>query len=69
MDVYMNLQFTGNANHQYEPGGQLELDMQALNNLKFKTGFYIYPESTLEYMTNIQNISNTSIYISATYNF
>jgi len=69
MDVYMNLQFTGKANQQYEPGGQLELDMQALNNLKFKTGFYIYPESTLEYMTNIQNISNTSIYISATYNF
>lgn len=69
MDVYANLQFTGNANHHYEPGGQLELDLQALKNLKFKTGFYIYPESTLPYMTNIQNISNTSIYFSATYNF
>ena len=37
--------------------------------MKLKTGFYVYPESTLDYMTNIQNISNTSIYISATYNF
>ena len=69
MDVYANFQLTGNEHNNYEPGGQLELDFSPLATMKLKTGFYVYPESTLDYMTNIQNISNTSIYISATYNF
>ena len=60
---------TGDENNHYEPGGQLEADFKDLKGLSFKTGFYIYPESTIEYMTNIQHISNTSIYLSATYNF
>jgi hypothetical protein len=69
MQVYINFQLTGYGNQTYEPGGQLEMDFAPYSGLSIKSGLYIYPESTALYMTNIQNIASTTIYISATYNF
>ncbi len=69
LGVFANFQLTGNANGVLDPGGQFELSLNAFKSLSFKTALYIYPESSIDYITNIQDISNTSAYISATYNF
>jgi len=69
LDVFANLQFTAGESGTFDPGGQCELNIKAFKTLFFKTGFYAYPEQSVDYITNIQNISNTSAYISATYNF
>ncbi len=69
VEVFANLQVTGDENNAFDPGGQLELNINAIKALGFKVGMYVYPEQSVEYITNIQNISSTYAYISATYNF
>jgi len=69
VEVFTNLQMTGNENNVFDLGGQLEFNVNAIKAMGFKLGIYVYPEQSAEYITNIQNISSTYAYISATYNF
>lgn len=69
IEVFANLQATGSENNVYEPGGQLEINAKASKALSLRLGMYVYPEQTVDYITNIQNISSTYAFISATYNF
>ncbi len=69
VEVFTNLQMTGDENNVFDSGGQLELNVSAIKAMGLKLGIYVYPEQSAEYITNIQNISSTYAYISATYNF
>jgi len=69
LEIFTNLQMTGDKNNAFDPGGLLEINVNAIKAMGFKLGIYVYPEQSIEYITNIQNISSTYAYFSAIFNF